>query len=119
MLSSFAKPSLKRIRRGDGTGAGFAAAIYQQVTRTPATQPQIDAVVAQLNAGKSRASIAAALLATPAGDTATVKAIYEAYLRRTPPSSEITYWVNKLQAGTTELKIVESTIASNEYFNRS
>ena len=45
--------------------------------------------------------------------------IGRAYLRRTPPSSEITYWVNKLQAGTTELKIVESTIASNEYFNRS
>ncbi|HRW37241.1 MAG: DUF4214 domain-containing protein [Acidimicrobiales bacterium] len=105
--------------KSGASGAGFAAAIYQQVTRTPATQQQIDSVVAQLAAGKSRASIAAALLATPAGDTATVKAIYEAYLRRTPPSSEITYWVNKLQSGVTELKIVESTISSNEYFNRS
>ena len=78
-----------------------------------------DAVVAQINAGKTRTSIAAALLATKAGDTATVQGIYERYLRRTPPGSEVTYWVNKLQAGTTELKIVEATVSSNEYFNRS
>lgn len=105
--------------KSGGTAAGFAAAIYQQVTRVPATQPQIDAVVAQIQAGKSRTSIAAALLATKAGDTATVQGIYERYLRRTPPGSEVTYWVNKLQSGVTELKIVEATVASNEYFNRS
>jgi hypothetical protein len=105
--------------KSGGTASGFAAAIYQQVTRVPATQPQIDAVVAQIQAGKSRASIAAALLATKAGDTATVQGIYERYLRRTPPGSEVTYWVNKLQSGVTELKIVEATVASNEYFNRS
>ena len=105
--------------KSGGSASGFAAAIYQQITRTPATQPQIDAVVAQINAGKTRTSIAAALLATKAGDTATVQGIYERYLRRTPPGSEVTYWVNKLQAGTTELKIVEATVSSNEYFNRS
>lgn len=105
--------------KSGATAEGFAAAIYQQVTRTPATPSQIAAVKAQLAGGTSRAKVAASLLATPAGDTATVKSIYEAYLRRTPPSSEITFWVNRLQAGTTELKLVESTIASNEYFNRS
>lgn len=105
--------------KSGGSAAGFAAAIYQQVTRTPATQGQIDAVVAQIKAGKTRTSIAAALLATRAGDTATVQGIYERYLRRTPPGSEVTYWVNKLQAGTTELKIVEATVSSNEYYNRS
>ncbi|MGN6696468.1 MAG: DUF4214 domain-containing protein, partial [Aquihabitans sp.] len=102
-----------------GSSEGFAAAIYQQVTRNPATQQEINAVVAQIKAGKSRTSIAAALLATKAGDTATVQGLYERYLRRTPPASEITYWVNKLQAGTTELKLVEATVSSNEYFNRS
>lgn len=107
------------LTKSGGSSAGFAAAIYQQVTRTPATQAQINAVVAQINAGKSRTSIAAALLATKAGDTATVQGIYERYLRRTPPAAEITFWVNKLQAGTTELKLVESTLSSNEYFNRS
>jgi hypothetical protein len=105
--------------KSGGSAAGFAAAIYQQVTRVPATQAQINSVVSQINAGKSRTSIAAALLATRAGDTATVQGIYERYLRRTPPASEITFWVNRLQAGTTELKLVESTVASNEYFNRS
>ena len=105
--------------KSGASSAGFAAAIYQQVTRTPATQAQIDAVAAQLKAGKSRQSIAAALLATKAGDTATVQGIYEKYLRRTPPGSEVTYWVNKLQAGVTELKIVEATVGSNEYYNRS
>ncbi len=89
------------------------------MTRIPATQAQINAVTAQIKAGKTRTSIAAALLATKAGDTATVQGIYERYLRRTPPGSEVTYWVNKLQAGVTELKIVEATVGSNEYFNRS
>lgn len=105
--------------KSGGSSTGFAAAIYQQVTRTPATQAQINAVVAQITAGKSRQSIAAALLATKAGDTATVQSIYERYLRRTPPGSEVTYWVNKLQSGVTELKIVEATVGSNEYYNKS
>ncbi|WP_426570853.1 DUF4214 domain-containing protein [Aquihabitans sp. McL0605] len=99
--------------------AGFAAALYQQVTRIAATQVQINSVVSQIAAGKARGTIATTLLATPAADTATVQGMYERYLRRTPPSSEVTYWVNKLQAGTTELKIVEATVSSNEYFNRS
>jgi subtilisin-like proprotein convertase family protein len=99
--------------------AGFAAALYQQVTRKPATPTQISYVSALLAAGRTRQSVAAAVLATREGDTATVQAIYEAYLRRTPPAREVTYWVNRLQAGVTELKIVESTISSNEYYNRS
>jgi hypothetical protein len=98
---------------------GFAAAIYQQITRTPATSAQIASVKSQLAAGKTRTSIAAALLASRAGDTATVQGIYERYLRRTPPGSEVTFWVNKLQTGVTELKVIESVISSNEYFNRS
>lgn len=105
--------------KSGGTPEGFAAAIYQQVTRTAATPAQTTAVVNQIKAGKTRTSIAAALLATKAGDTATVQGLYERYLRRTPPAAEITYWVNKLQAGTTELKLVESTVSSNEYYNRS
>jgi len=105
--------------KAGGSSAGFAAAIYQQVTRTPATQAQVDSVMAKLKAGASKASIASALLATREGDTATVKAIYESYLRRTPPSIEVTFWVDKLQAKVTELKIVESTISSNEYYNRA
>jgi subtilisin-like proprotein convertase family protein len=105
--------------KSGGSSAGFAAAMYQQVTRTPATDAQINTVVAQIQAGKTRTAIAAALLATPAGDTATVQGVYERYLRRTPPASEVTYWVNKLQSGVTELKIVEATVSSNEYYNRS
>jgi subtilisin-like proprotein convertase family protein len=105
--------------KSGASAAGFAAAIYQQVTRTPATPAQISSVTSQLAAGKTRISIASALLATREGDTATVKGIYERYLRRTPPTSEITFWVNRLQSGVTELKLVESTVSSNEYYNRS
>jgi len=105
--------------KAGASSEGFAAAIYQQITRTPATPQQINTVVSQIKAGKSRTSIAAALLATRAGDTATVQGIYERFLRRTPPAAEITYWVNKLQAGITELKLIEATVSSNEYFNRS
>jgi len=105
--------------KAGASSTGFAAAIYQQIVRRPATTTEINSVKSQLAAGKTRQSIAAALLATRSGDTATVQSIYERYLRRTPPGSEVTYWVNKLQAGTTELKIVESTVGSNEYYNQS
>ena len=107
------------LTKSGGSSAGFAAAIYQQVTRVPATKAQVDSVVAQIKAGNTRTSITAALLATKAGDTATVQGIYERFLRRTPPASEVTFWVNKLQSGVTELKIVEATVGSNEYYNRS
>lgn len=105
--------------KSGGSAEGFAAALHQQVTRIPATSAQIASIKSQLAAGKTRQSIAAGVLATRAGDTATVQSIYETYLRRTPPASEVTSWVNRLQGGITELKIVEAIIGSNEYYNRS
>lgn len=105
--------------KSGASAEGFAAALYQQVVRRPATTSEIASVKSQIGSGKSRQSIAAALLATRSGDTATVQSIYERYLRRTPPANEITRWVNQLQAGVTELRIVVDTVASNEYYNQS
>lgn len=105
--------------KSGGSSAGFAAALYQQVVRRPVTNGETASVAAQISAGTTRQSVAASLLATRSGDTATVQSIYERYLRRTPPASEVTFWVNRLQSGVTELKIVEATVSSNEYFNRS
>lgn len=111
--------SSEYLTRAGGTSQGFAAALYQQVLRRPATTPEINAVVAKINGGTSRASIGAALLASEAGDTVTVAGIYEHYLRRTPPDAETGYWVSQLQKGVTELKLVEAIVASNEYYNRA
>lgn len=97
----------------------FAAALYQQVTRTPATSAQISGVASAIGSGRTRTSLAASVLASTAGDTATVQGIYERYLRRTPPSSEVSYWVGRLQAGISELRLVEATVASNEYYRRA
>lgn len=97
----------------------FGAALYQQVTRTPATAAQISGIVSAIGSGRTRTSLAASVLASRAGDTATVQSIYERYLRRTPPTSEVTYWVGRLQAGVTELRLVEAVIASNEYYRRA
>jgi hypothetical protein len=97
----------------------FGAALYQQVTRTPATSAQVAGVVSAIGSGRARTSLAASVLASSAGDTATVQGIYERYLRRTPPASEVTYWVGRLQAGITELRLVEAVIASNEYYRRA
>lgn len=105
--------------KAGGAPEEFAAALYQQVTRVPATVSETSSVVDQLAAGTSRSAIAAALLATKAGDTATVQGIYARYLRRAAPSSEVTYWVTKLQSGVTELKIVEATVSSNEYYTHA
>ena len=97
----------------------FAAALYQQVTRTPATSAQVAGIVSAIAGGRTRTSLAASVLASGAGDTATVQGIYERYLRRTPPASEVTYWVGKLQSGVTELRLIEAVIASNEYYRRA
>ena len=97
----------------------FATALYQQVTRTPATSAQVAGIVGAIDGGRTRTSLAASVLASGAGDTATVQGIYERYLRRTPPASEVTYWVGKLQSGVTELRLIEAVIASNEYYRRA
>lgn len=97
----------------------FAAALYQQVTRTPASSAQIAAVVGAIGSGRTRTSLAASVLASTAGDTATVQGTYERYLRRTPPASEVSYWVGRLQAGVTELRLIEAVVASNEYYRRA
>jgi hypothetical protein len=97
----------------------FGAALYQQVTRTPATSAQLSGIVSAIAGGRTRTSLAASVLASTAGDTATVQGIYERYLRRTPPPSEVTSWVGRLQAGMTELRVIEAVIASNEYYRRA
>jgi hypothetical protein len=105
--------------KAGGSPQSFGAALYQQVTRTPATTTQITGIVDAIAGGRSRTSLAASVLASTAGDTATVQGVYERYLRRTPPSSEVNYWVGRLQAGVTELRLVEAVIASNEYYRRA
>lgn len=108
--------------KAGSSAASFVAAAHQQVLRRPATANEISAISAQLANGTSRASVASKLLASREGDTATVAGIYERYLRRTPqpaPSTEASTWINKLQAGTTELKVVEAIVGSNEYYNRA
>jgi subtilisin-like proprotein convertase family protein len=105
--------------RAGASPAGFAAALYQQVLRRPATSAETTSVTNQLKAGATRGGIAAKLLATKEGDTATVASIYERFLRRTPPASQTNAWVAQLQRGITELKLVEQIVASSEYYNRA
>ncbi len=111
--------SSEYLNRAGGTSEGFAAALYQQVLRRPATSNEIGLVVNQIRQGVARSTIGSQLLATVEGDRSTVAGIYERYLRRTPPSDQTEAWVAQLQRGVTELKLVEQIIASSEYFNRA
>lgn len=99
---------------------GWAAAMYQLALRRPATsQEAAEAKAAVTTGGKTRAQVATTLLATPAADTATVQGVYEHYLRRTPPGSEVSFWVGRLQSGQFETRMVVEIVASAEYFNQA
>ncbi|HEV7721468.1 MAG TPA: DUF4214 domain-containing protein [Iamia sp.] len=98
---------------------GWGPALYQLVLRRPATGPEAAAAKAQVTTGgKTRTQVALALLATPAADTVTVQSVYEAYLRRTPPPNEASFWVGRLQGGAFETRMVVEIVAANEYFNQ-
>lgn len=99
---------------------GWAPALYQQVLRRPASPEEAAAAKQQVTTGgKTRQQVAAALLVTPEADTVTTQALYEAYLRRTPPASEVGFWVGRLQSGVRETRMIVEIIASNEYFQKA
>ncbi len=99
---------------------GWAPAVYQLVLRRPATKGEADAAKAQVTTGgKTRTVVAQALLRTPEADTVTVQAVYEHYLRRTPPSREASFWVGRLQGGAFETRMVVEIVAADEYFNQA
>lgn len=96
---------------------GWAPAMYQLVLRRPATPGEAAAAKAlATTGGKSPTAVALALLGTPEADTATVQAVYESYLRRTPPPTEAAFWVGRLRAGAFETRMVVEIVAANEYF---
>lgn len=98
---------------------GWAPALYQQLLRRPATIQEAAAAKAAVAGGQSRTSFAAALLGSPEADTVTVQSVYEGYLRRTPPTSETSFWVGRLQSGTFETRMVVEIVAAPEYFDKS
>lgn len=98
---------------------GWAPAMYQLVLRRPATTQEAASAKAQVTTGgKSRTQVALALLATPGADTVTVQSVYEGYLRRTPPPSEASFWVGRLQGGAFETRMVVEIVAGNEYYGQ-
>lgn len=105
--------------RAGKTPEGFVEGLYQQVTRRPVTAQELNVALAHMQTGITREGIAAQLLAQVAGDTPTVAGIYERFLRRTPPASETTYWVGRLQAGADELVMIRQIISGNEYYTRA
>jgi subtilisin-like proprotein convertase family protein len=99
---------------------GWAPAVYQLVLRRPATTGEAATAKTQVTTGgRTRTQVAQTLLATPAADTVTVQAVYEAYLRRTPPSNEASFWVGRLQGGAFETRMVVEIVAANEYFTQA
>jgi hypothetical protein len=104
--------------RAGSTPEGFVEGIHQQLLRRPATTTEVSTIAAQLRAGTSRATVATRLLGATDADTATVAAIYERFLRRSP-GSETAYWVGRLQGGESELALVRLIVASPEYLQRA
>lgn len=99
---------------------GWAPALYQLVLRRPATPQEAKAAKdAVTTGGRTRTQVALALLATPAADTVTVQGVYEGYLRRTPPPTEASFWVGRLQGGAFETRMVVEIVAADEYFDQS
>lgn len=98
---------------------GWAPALYQLVLRRAATTEEAAQAKAQVTTGgKTRTQVAMALLGTPGADTVTVQSTYERYLRRTPPSTEASFWVGRLQGGAFETRMVVEIVAADEYYDQ-
>ncbi len=82
--------------------------------RDPGSQPFLDA----LERGAPRHEIASSLLGSPEYRGCLIQAMYARHLQRQGSQGETDFWVQVLEAGTTDEQVLAALLASNEYVRR-
>jgi hypothetical protein len=106
------------VTQGTGSNSAWLNAIYLAIlgrNRDAGSQPLLDG----LNNGTlTKLQVAGVLLSSTEYRDDVINSIYEQYLGRAALPSDLTGWVNAINAGTTDEQIRATVLASAEYFLR-
>jgi hypothetical protein len=96
------------------TNRGYVIGLYADVLGRVASTPEVDAWVAQLDAGATRLSVATAFLISQEYRKDLVQADYNTFLKHAADPDGLAYWVGKLNAGATDQQILAGIFGSPE-----
>ena len=100
---------------GPPTNQTWAEALFQSITGRPAGPGDVDFIVAQLEAGRTRIQVTRLILNTAEGRGVLVREIYRQLLRRDPSAGDRTYWGGELRRGVSPERLVTLIAGSVEY----
>lgn len=94
----------------------WVQSIYQNVLGRPATDTEVQTVLASLSGGTSRADVATQFTTSAAYQQNFVRQQYNFYLRRSPMTTERDASVALMQGGSTDAQVVAQIVSSDEYY---
>ncbi|HMJ79001.1 MAG TPA: DUF4214 domain-containing protein, partial [Iamia sp.] len=97
------------------TNETWAEALFLSITGRPAGPGDVDFILDQLEAGKTRLQITRSILRTREGLGVLVRELYRQLLRRNPSAADRTYWGNELARGVSPERLVTLIAGSAEY----
>jgi hypothetical protein len=100
---------------GPATDETWAEALFQSITGRPAGEGDVDFILDQLQAGRTRHQITRSILNTVEGRGVLVREIYRQLLRRNPSAADRAYWGGELGRGVSPERLVTLIAGSAEY----
>lgn len=104
-----------RATQGGGTDAGWIDALYRDALGRPADAAGRQYFLQQLQAGRTRGSIASFFTGGAEGRTALVRRLVVELLRRPADPASVQYYAGRLAAGTTVERVISLIAGSREY----
>jgi len=100
---------------GPATNETWAEAMFQSITGRPAGPGDVDFILDQLEAGKTRLQITRSILRTREGLGVLVRELYRQLLRRNPSAADRAFWGDQLARGVSSERLVTLIAGSAEY----
>jgi hypothetical protein len=94
----------------------WVQSIYQNLLGRPATDAEVQTVLASLSSGTSRAAVASQFTTSAAYQQNFVREQYNFYLRRSPTTTERDASVALMQGNSTDAQVVAQILSSDEYY---
>jgi hypothetical protein len=104
-----------RTTQGGGTDAGWIDALYRDALGRPADAAGRQYFLGQLQAGRTRGSIASFFTGGTEGRTALVRRLVTELLRRPADAASVSYYAGRLAAGTSVERVIAMIAGSQEY----
>ncbi|HMJ75588.1 MAG TPA: DUF4394 domain-containing protein [Iamia sp.] len=108
-----------RATQGGGTDAGWIDALYRDALGRPADAAGRQYFLQQLDAGRTRGSIASFFTGGAEGRTALVRRLMAELLRRPADAPSIGYYAGRLAAGTSVERVIALIASAPEYRDRA